>query len=135
MRDDTGNNLQVYRGDDEAWEIRVREFTYDAQGNIVLDDDRKPVLVPTDITGWSFQFCVKKNENDPDSKAVIPRKNITAHIDAEQGISQIEVTAEETSLPIGIYYYDVQRVDDQGKIKTFMKGRFEVSRDITQGTS
>lgn len=59
---------------------------------------------PIDITGWSVNFYCSKNLEDGQ---ILISKSITTHIDAVNGMTEIEFTKEETSLAAGEYYYEI----------------------------
>jgi len=109
-----GNNILIYRGDDEAFKLT---FT-DSAGSAV------------DITGYTVWMTVKTNETDTDANAQIQKK-VTSHTNASGGISQVDMTDDDTDISIGTYYYDIQIKDGSGLITTILKAKFIVEQDIT----
>jgi len=78
----------------------------------------------TDITGWTIYFTVKESMEDSDENAKIA-KTITTHANALSGIALVELTAADTDIAKGNYWYsfDYKTADDDegavnsGKIK------------------
>ena len=66
--------------------------------------------LPEDITGWTIYLTVKNKKSDSDANAVITKK-VTTHSDPVGGISDIQLTTEDTDR-IGNYYYSIDYKDD-----------------------
>lgn len=103
--------------------------------------DYKPISVsftingaPMSIVGHTLFFTVKTKISDLDADAKIA-KVVTVHTDPGAGQSLIELTATDTSLPIGDYWYDIQLVAPTGEPMTFLRGNLSIMQDITQRTS
>lgn len=62
-----------------------------------------------DLTGKTVMFTVKEEDDvaDNDDDAIIT-KNITVHTHADAGETVLELTAEETLVPLGDYKYDIR---------------------------
>ncbi len=111
--------LSVTQGDDVTYNLN---FT-DANGAVV------------DITGWTIFFTVKNSpEESADTNALIS-KTITSHTSPTSGLTTIDLSSTDTNIPKDLYYFDIQVKTNTGKIYTVMKGRFEVTYDITRRTS
>lgn len=83
------------------------------------------------ITGWTIFFTLKNNIDDADADAVIS-KDVTQHTSPTAGVTQILLTAAETTDLNGSYYYDIQYKDTIGVIKTFLYGKITFTKDITR---
>ena len=112
------SRLTVYRGDDKTY-------------NLTFKDSHKRAI---DISSWTIFFTVKESESDIDDDAKI-QKDVTSHTDAENGLSAITITDSDTDLTVKEYYYDIQVKKDDGSIKTIVKDKFVVLRDITRRIS
>lgn len=87
--------------------------------------------VAIDITGYTVYFTVKRLQEDTDASAVIA-KTITTHSYPTNGITSFILTAAETKVLRGSYYYDIQIKDLTPYIFTILAGNFEVKTDITR---
>ena len=108
------------RGDD--WTVK---FT--------LTDSNGQVL---DITGYSYWMTLKSDPTaaDPGNAQVGPI--VAGSPDASQGIVYITIPKAQTELLTpGSYHYDLQQVDDQGKVQTLLIGKVSVAADITRSTA
>jgi len=90
------------------------------------DKDESPV----DITGWSFLFTVNKNEN-PINTADQQFQLVGVIDSGIEGKFSFRPTATDTDI-VGFFFYDVQRVDTNGYIKTLAKNEIEFTQDITK---
>lgn len=104
--------LEIIRGDDEAILVTIKDVNNVSQ------------LVAGDV----ISFTVKRKMNDPDSKAIF-QEDYELTDDVEE--YTIDLSNTETELPLGIYYCDLQWVNNT-KVKTIYRGPFEVSYDITR---
>lgn len=86
---------------------------------------------PIDLTDGTLFFTVKKRESDPDSQAVI-KKQFTEFDDPTNGITEIILTPDETNIPPGNYYYDVQFISQEGITSSARRGFLLVVPDITE---
>lgn len=110
-------DLSMTSGDDETFSITYK----DEQGNV------------RDISGWTFWLTVKSDRSDTDGNAVV-QKTVTSHVDAANGETEITLTASDTDGLSGAYWYDMQRKDSSGNVKTFMLGRLIIEEDVTEST-
>lgn len=109
--------IEIIRGDDVNLELT---FT-DIDGNAI------------DLTGGTVYFTVKKHLGDSDDDAVLQAEENTFTA-PETGIMILTIGNEDTDLPIGQYYYDVQLKDLDNKISSSERGSFIVVKDITVRT-
>jgi len=109
------SNLEIIRGDSEPFEITL------------ADEDGAPI----DLTGAIIYFTVKKRKSDSDANASIS-KVITDHTSPENGESLISLTAEDTNIEPGTYFWDIQ-IDRDGDIDSVKYGILKVFSDVTRG--
>ena len=91
--------------------------------------------VNMDITGYTLFFTAKSalpTGND-DSDAVI-EVEVTEHTDPTNGITVIPLSATDTNITPGTYYYDIQLVKD-GNVISIPPRKLIVGYDITRRTS
>lgn len=110
------HNLQpIYRGDTKDYEL-----------NFTKGDGS-----PLPVTDWKIYFTVKLDYNDNDDKAAIS-KDITVHSDPENGKTVIALLHEDTDIEPANYWYDVQVKRPDDSILTLLRGRIEITLDITR---
>lgn len=102
------------RGDDEPITFKIEEDS-----------------VAKDITGFTFEFALNTELNPGDATNEVFRL-VGVITDAAGGLVQFEPTTVQTDLAITSYYYDLQRVDGAGKIRTLLKSDFDVEQDINK---
>lgn len=107
--------LEITRGDD---------FTV---GITIKDDDGNAI----DITGWTFYLTVKKELSDSDADALIQEK-VTSHTDPTNGKTEFELSSDQTDVNSDTYYYDIQGIDNDEKITTFVNRRMKIVEDVTK---
>ena len=83
------------------------------------------------ITDWTIYFTVKKNMKDLDDNAKI-KKDVIDHEDAVGGITLIKLSASDTNIEAGVYYYDIKYKDSDGNIGILFMGRIKVTEPVTQ---
>jgi hypothetical protein len=76
---------------------------------------------------------VKEHMNDPDSGSAI-LKDITSHFDATHGKTLIELSADDTDIDAGVYYYDITVKDADDQVKKIAFGRIKFCEPVTQRT-
>lgn len=92
--------------------------------------------LPINITGWTIFFTVKAQPDDAvDDALALISKTVTVHTTPASGLTQIALTPVNTSIARGRHYFDIQAKTNTGTILTIMKGRFEVTYDITRRTT
>ena len=106
--------FEIIRRDDTDLELT---FT-DVDGNAI------------DLTGCTVFFTAKRRVKDVDDDAVISTE-LDEFEEPETGICVLPFTNEETDIPAGNYYYDVQLLDSEGKIASSVKGLLRVLSDVT----
>lgn len=105
------NDLTITQGDEKAY-------------NLSFDNGEGAV----DITGATVKMTVKRTLNDEP----IIEKVVTEHTDAENGKSLITLTADDTDVPLGKYYYDIQISGGELPKKTISKGKLEITWQVTE---
>ena len=84
---------------------------------------------PEDITGWTVYFTVKSKMSDSDLNAKI-KKAITTHDNPTTGVALIELTASDTDIVAGNYYYSIDYKDADGNIGVLYNGRLLVREPV-----
>lgn len=115
------NLIQLVRGDDDAISVA---FTNE-DGSVI------------DITGFTIRFTVDPSKNRTDDSGVLLQKDVTAHTDAVNGETSIEISDADygvEALKVGRYFYDIQYTDTGGKHKTPVIGVIEILEDVTKRT-
>lgn len=97
---------------------------------IKIFEDRAQTEKP-DISGWTVWFTVKEDINDPDEEAVI-QKEITTHTNAQEGVTLLSLSNEDTDIEPDEYHYDIQFTKDDGDRQTVMLGMIEFREGVTQ---
>ena len=88
-----------------------------------------------DITGWKQTFMVKKSVDDDDAAALLS-SIITSYDDPQTGETVFVVDAETTAqLPIGVYVWGIQLIDNDGNVGESQPQVCEVSADVVRATS
>jgi hypothetical protein len=106
--------IDVIRGDDESIQLT---FT-DVNDNVI------------DLTGSTVFFTVKRKIEDTDDDAVI-KKEVSVFAAPTTGVAIITLTDDDTNLTSGVYYYDVQLVDQAGLVSSIRQDKFKVHKDVT----
>ena len=105
--------MEVIRGDDCQFELTF----------VDIDGD------PIDLTGATIYLTVKKNLTDSDDDAVI-NKSYSSFSDPTSGVTVIDLSHTDTSIPVRGYYFDIQVEDASNKITSTRSGRFIVYQDV-----
>jgi hypothetical protein len=82
------------------------------------------------LNGAVVFFTVKSDPFAADDDALIA-KEITSHTTAASGITTVALSATDTTIAAGVYYYDVQVRNSTGTIQSIDQDIFEVKQDIT----
>jgi hypothetical protein len=85
--------------------------------------------VNVNITGWTVYLTVKKFLTDIDSAAVISQ-TITTHSDPVNGVTYATITALQSTMVPGVYYYDLKAVDGTGAKRSSGVGTFIVNNVV-----
>jgi hypothetical protein len=112
MKDKTCRDLLIFRKTTKSLELRFKQNE-----------------IPRDISGWTIYFTAKKSMEDPDVEAVIT-KDITSHLDAENGKTLIELDTDDTDLQ-GSYSYDIKYKDIAGNAGILFHGRILFREPVT----
>lgn len=108
-----GRNLTIPKATSKSFELRFKKTTG----------------APEDISGWRILFTCKTKMEDTDAQAVIT-KDVTSHLDAENGKTLIELTPTDTDLS-GSYYYDIKSVDTANNVNILFHGRITFRVTVT----
>ena len=105
--------------------IRIRRG--DTYTHTVTEYDDTGAL--SNLTGNTFLIQMR---SDSESATVVATFTPTL-VDAVNGAWQFSLTATQTSaIPLGVYYYDVQRTYADGTVHTRFEGEAEVEADISR---
>lgn len=110
--------LQIVRGDDVTLTVTLKN----------LDGD------PLNLTDGIVFFTVKHKLSDDDAHALI-KSETSSHTNAAAGITTITLTAAQTAITPGVYYYDLQVKDAELRIQSTLSGKIMVSQDVTLRTA
>ena len=92
---------------------------------------------PVDISNQTVWLTAKANLTDEDADAAI-QKSVTfpSTLDAQNGHGHLSLTADETNIAPGVYYYDIQLVADGTPklVTTLVTGKITVTYDVTRST-
>jgi len=113
-------NLEIIRGDTTNITLTITD-----QDGVAID-----------LTDSTVYFTAKPAFDDDalDAEAVIT-KEVTSHTDPTNGITVIPLTASDTDIETGIYYYDVQVKDAAGAIFSLPARQLKVVEDVTRRTT
>lgn len=106
---------------------KISVFRRDSK-NIVVNVSG--TAAPINITGYTFFFTVKENDEDTDANAKISKK-VTSHTDPTNGKTTITVGTADLNQEPKVYVYDVSMKDTSNNVTTLVKGDFEIIQDIT----
>lgn len=85
--------------------------------------------VAINITNAIITFTMKRRASDFDTDAVIQKKaTITSGVG---GLATLTLTAGETDVDIGKYYYDIQYKAGTGAITTIIASTLNVLQEVT----
>lgn len=110
-------DIQIVRGDDEAIEL---EFTDEVTS------------APVDLTDCAIMFTVRASKSDTNDDNAIIQKDVYSHTDPTAGKTTINLLHTDTDVATGDYYYDVQYVDTENKVKTLVIGKISIVQDVTK---
>lgn len=89
-------------------------------------------VTPIDLTGVELKFSVKSKSDklQNDNKALI-EKTITAHTDAENGLSQLILSTTDTDISAGSYKWDIRMQITETDRNNTNTGDFIVEEKVT----
>ena len=109
--------------------------------NIIRRDDVTLTVTITDeqgtplnLTEATVYFTVKNRKTDTDAQALIT-KEVTSHVNPTAGITEVELTDEDTDIDSRSYFFDVQVKTSDNKIRSLSYGLIRVQQDITIRTN
>lgn len=105
------------------------EYLKDANGNFIIDEDNLP-----DYTGFYMRFQVRP---DPNAKRVyIDVNSDDGDIYWINNVIYVTVPASMMrNLPPITSYYDLETTDSNGFVKTYMRGKFNITADVSKPTT
>lgn len=92
--------------------------------------------VGVDITGATVYFTVRDNNglDATDDNDVILKVAITSHTTPASGITKMLLTATNTDIVPGDYYWELQVVFTDGAVQTTTASILTILPDLTKGT-
>ena len=111
------NAITFYRGDSYPISLTIKDAATKAAVN---------------LSGASLKLTVN-SEPSPlnDDEQVFQLEGVVQE-PATGGIVRFTPTAEDTSLPVKKYFYDIELTDSDGNIRTVVKSTFSILQDITK---
>lgn len=110
------NEIEIFRKNTAGIEVTVIDVTTDDVFN---------------LTGYTTQLTVKRNDDDADSESLIgPIAGTT--LNPTLGITVFALTGVNTDFPVGSYVYDVKVNDGTSDIKT-VESTFKIKNIVTRG--
>jgi hypothetical protein len=106
-------NLCITQGDEKAY-------------NLTFSDGAGAI----DITGATVTMTVKRSKSD--ITPAFPAKIVTTHADPTQGKTVIVLSESDTSIGLGNYYYDIEIKGNTIAKKTVVKGKLEITWQVTE---
>lgn len=89
-----------------------------------------------DLTGATVFFTAKPTlANESDDASAVIHVEVTDHTDPTNGKTSIPLSASDTNITPGTYYYDVQVKTAAGNIISIPARRLEVVADVTRRTA
>ena len=105
--------------------IRIRRG--DTYTHTVTEYDDTGAL--SNLTGNTFLIQIR---SDSESSAVIATFTVTL-VNPVNGVWEFSLTSTQTAaIPLGLYFYDVQRTYSDGSVYTRFEGEVEVEADISR---
>lgn len=90
-------------------------------------------LEGVDLTGSTVFFTAKAViDDDVTDAAAAIAVEVTSHTDPTAGITVIPLTASDTNVTPGEYFYDIQVKKADGTIVSIPKRKLEVFEDVTR---
>lgn len=89
-----------------------------------------------DLTGATVFFTAKPTiSNSADDSDAVISVEVSSHDDPENGVTTIPLTASDTNITPGEYFYDIQIKLADGTITSIPVRKMEIFGDITRRTS
>jgi hypothetical protein len=92
-------------------------------------------LPGVDLTGGTIFFTAKITQDTPDDASAAIAIEVTDFTDPTNGNTIIPLSAEDTDITPGVYFYDIQFKDVNGNITSIPAGKFTVVADVTRRIS
>lgn len=95
-----------------------------------------PFTVDMDLTGCTVFFTAKSTiSNSADDSDAVIEVTVTDHDDPINGITTIPLSASDTDVTPGEYYYDIQIKDGDGNITSIPVRKLKIFGDVTRRTT
>jgi hypothetical protein len=102
------------------------QYLKDVNGNFIIDQDNLP-----DYTGFAMRFQVRPDPNAKKVYADVSTENGDIYFVANTIYVTIPAEIMETLPPI-VSYYDLETINPNGFVKTYLRGKFSVTADTTR---
>lgn len=93
---------------------------------------------PINISNYIIYFMVKRNKTDADSAALI-KKIVASHTDAAGGLTEVQVSHEDTLLDAGNYYYEFKYRTpgdiSTANVETIQQGIYTITQNVVNDIS
>jgi hypothetical protein len=96
-----------------------------------LDSDGAAI----DLTGGTIFFTVNASNSPTDDTSAAIEVDVTSFDAPTTGVQDITLTAANTNITPGTYYYDIQFVSASGVVTSLPQNKFIVKADISRRTS
>ncbi len=92
-------------------------------------------VTPVNLTGGAVFFTVNADSEPTDNTDAVIAKKVTSHSDPTDGTTLIELSATDTNIAPGTYYYDIQFVDSNGRVLSKRASTLNIIGDISRATT
>lgn len=101
--------------------------------NVVVNVDN-PSGTDLNITGYTFYFTAKSGLATTDANASI-NKTVTSHTSPSTGQTTIGLSATDTNITAGNYFYDIRMKDGSSNVTTLLSGILLVKENVRDAAS
>lgn len=88
-----------------------------------------------DLTGGKVFFTVNADKEPTDDSSAVITKDVSSFSAPTTGVQSITLSASDTNITPGTYYYDCQFVSAGGVVTSKPKSILTITSDITRRTS
>lgn len=88
-----------------------------------------------DLTGGEIFFTANSSNAPSDDTGAVIEKDVSSFDAPTTGVQSITLTASDTNIAPGVYYYDLQFVSSAGVVTSVAQDRLTITADITRRTS
>jgi hypothetical protein len=108
----------------------IKGDTYSIRFELTNDNE------PVDLTGSTVYFTAKAAfDDDTADNAAIIAVEVTDHTDPTNGLTDIPLSASDTTADAGEYYYDIQVKKADASIASIKYRKLEIYEDVTRRSS